>query len=59
MRLTALVATVVSWPSAGSAYGSAASPGGQAGLAGAVNDAITRLDGLKMALLRCSRSPPP
>jgi hypothetical protein len=53
MRLTALVATVVSlaecglglWLSAGLARA------GEAGLAGAVNDAITRLDGLKMALL--------
>src|SRR3984957_1569264 len=53
MRLAALVATVVSlaecglglWLSAGLAR-----PGG-AGLAGTVNDAITRLDGLKMLLL--------
>jgi hypothetical protein len=53
MRLTALVATVVSlaecglglWLSTGLARP------GEAGLAGAVNDAITRLDGLKMALL--------
>jgi hypothetical protein len=53
MRLAALVATVVSlaecglglWLSAGLARA------GEAGLAGTVNDAITRLDGLKMLLL--------
>ena len=53
MRLAALVATVVSlaecglglWLSAGLARP------GAAGLAGTVNDAITRLDGLKMLLL--------
>jgi hypothetical protein len=53
IRLAALAATVVSlaecglglWLSAGLARP------GEAGLAGAVNDAITRLDGLKMVLL--------
>ena len=53
MRLTALGATVVSlaecglglWLSAGLAHP------GAAGLAGTVNDAISRLDGLKMLLL--------
>jgi hypothetical protein len=53
IRLAALAATVVSlaecglglWLSAGLAHP------GDAGLAGAVNDAITRLDGLKMLLL--------
>jgi hypothetical protein len=53
MRLAALVATVVSlaecglglWLSAGLARA------GEAGLAGAVNDAISRLDGVKMLLL--------
>jgi hypothetical protein len=53
IRLAALAATAVSlaecglglWLSAGLARA------GEAGLAGAVNDAITRLDGLKMVLL--------
>ena len=53
IRVAALAATVVSlaecglglWLSAGLARP------GEAGLAGAVNDAITRLDGLKMVLL--------